>query len=168
MPNKIFWGSELSCDACWMWSKWILFEFYSVKEQYAKPYAEIPGPRELPIIGNSWRFAPIIGDYSIVKTLITNPITLCHWYSNDGSASEPQIKNVSLLLRLRCFRARTERRDEIPFRTRVRLRKFRFVPILQIARTAHLLHQILIRNHGAVSTTAVITSNNEKKVCNKH
>lgn len=27
----------------------------------AKPYSEIPGPKELPIIGNSWRFAPIIG-----------------------------------------------------------------------------------------------------------
>lgn len=27
----------------------------------AKPYRNIPGPKELPIIGNSWRFAPIIG-----------------------------------------------------------------------------------------------------------
>lgn len=27
----------------------------------AKPYSSIPGPKELPLIGNSWRFAPIIG-----------------------------------------------------------------------------------------------------------
>lgn len=27
-----------------------------------KPYSAIPGPRELPIIGNAWRFAPIIGE----------------------------------------------------------------------------------------------------------
>lgn len=26
-----------------------------------KPYSSIPGPKELPLIGNSWRFAPIIG-----------------------------------------------------------------------------------------------------------
>lgn len=26
-----------------------------------KDYSEIPGPKGLPIIGNSWRFAPIIG-----------------------------------------------------------------------------------------------------------
>ncbi|CRL06719.1 CLUMA_CG019477, isoform A [Clunio marinus] len=37
----------------------------SAKEQYAKPYADIPGPRELPIIGNAWRFAPIIGQHKI-------------------------------------------------------------------------------------------------------
>lgn len=32
-------------------------------ETNVKPYSEIPGPRELPIIGNAWRFAPIIGKY---------------------------------------------------------------------------------------------------------
>lgn len=26
-----------------------------------KEYSEIPGPKEMPIIGNSWRFAPLIG-----------------------------------------------------------------------------------------------------------
>nr|AZR39410.1 cytochrome P450 [Agasicles hygrophila] len=30
-----------------------------------KDYSLIPGPRELPLIGNSWRFAPIIGHYKI-------------------------------------------------------------------------------------------------------
>lgn len=26
-----------------------------------RPYHEIPGPKQLPLLGNSWRFAPIIG-----------------------------------------------------------------------------------------------------------
>ncbi|XP_069672594.1 probable cytochrome P450 301a1, mitochondrial [Periplaneta americana] len=30
----------------------------------AKPYEEIPGPKPLPLVGNIWRFLPIIGEYS--------------------------------------------------------------------------------------------------------
>ncbi|CAH1117306.1 unnamed protein product [Phaedon cochleariae] len=30
-----------------------------------KEYSDIPGPKELPFIGNAWRFAPIIGQYKI-------------------------------------------------------------------------------------------------------
>ncbi|CAG9860317.1 unnamed protein product [Phyllotreta striolata] len=30
-----------------------------------KDYKDIPGPKELPFIGNSWRFAPLIGHYKI-------------------------------------------------------------------------------------------------------
>ena len=26
-----------------------------------KPYSAIPGPKELPLVGNAWRFAPVIG-----------------------------------------------------------------------------------------------------------
>lgn len=29
---------------------------------HVKPYSEVPGPKELPLIGNSWRFAPLIGE----------------------------------------------------------------------------------------------------------
>lgn len=32
-----------------------------------KPYCEVPGPRELPLIGNAWRFLPVIGHFSIEK-----------------------------------------------------------------------------------------------------
>ncbi|KAH1000878.1 hypothetical protein HUJ04_013154 [Dendroctonus ponderosae] len=34
-------------------------------DQTVKPYEAIPGPKELPLIGNAWRFAPIIGQYKI-------------------------------------------------------------------------------------------------------
>ncbi|KAK9877540.1 hypothetical protein WA026_018647 [Henosepilachna vigintioctopunctata] len=30
-----------------------------------KPYDAIPGPKQLPLIGNAWRFAPLIGQYKI-------------------------------------------------------------------------------------------------------
>lgn len=33
-------------------------------EDIVKPYHEIPGPKSLPFIGNSWRFAPFIGKIS--------------------------------------------------------------------------------------------------------
>lgn len=31
-----------------------------------KEYNEIPGPKELPLIGNAWRFAPFIGKLMII------------------------------------------------------------------------------------------------------
>ncbi|EFA07521.1 cytochrome P450 49A1 [Tribolium castaneum] len=34
-------------------------------EATPRPYSAIPGPKELPLIGNAWRFAPIIGQYKI-------------------------------------------------------------------------------------------------------
>lgn len=29
----------------------------------AKPFQEIPGPKPLPLLGNTWRFLPVFGDY---------------------------------------------------------------------------------------------------------
>jgi hypothetical protein len=29
---------------------------------YAKPFEDIPGPKPLPIIGNTWRFIPYLGN----------------------------------------------------------------------------------------------------------
>lgn len=37
----------------------------AINETAIKPYSSIPGPKELPLIGNSWRFAPIIGKKNI-------------------------------------------------------------------------------------------------------
>ncbi|XP_044254761.1 probable cytochrome P450 301a1, mitochondrial [Tribolium madens] len=31
----------------------------------AKPYSEIPGPKPIPILGNTWRLLPIIGQYDV-------------------------------------------------------------------------------------------------------
>nr|QZM07456.1 cytochrome P450 monooxygenase CYP301A1 [Lasioderma serricorne] len=36
---------------------------WAVKE--VKPYSEVPGPKPLPILGNTWRLLPIIGQYTI-------------------------------------------------------------------------------------------------------
>lgn len=49
----------------------ILPEYYdapTINEQVVdsvRPYSEIPGPKGLPFVGNSWRFAPLIGHYKI-------------------------------------------------------------------------------------------------------
>ncbi|KAK7862097.1 hypothetical protein R5R35_012225 [Gryllus longicercus] len=39
----------------------------SAEEAAARPYSEVPGPRQLPLLGNAWRFLPLIGHYSIEK-----------------------------------------------------------------------------------------------------
>ena len=31
--------------------------------ELAKPFRDMPGPKPLPIIGNSWRFLPVVGKY---------------------------------------------------------------------------------------------------------
>lgn len=31
----------------------------------SRPYSEVPGPRPLPILGNTWRLIPVIGQYQI-------------------------------------------------------------------------------------------------------
>lgn len=41
-----------------------------------KEYNEIPGPKELPIIGNAWRFAPIIGEYFNFRILLIRLILI--------------------------------------------------------------------------------------------
>lgn len=30
-----------------------------------KPYSQIPGPKPIPILGNTWRLLPVIGQYDI-------------------------------------------------------------------------------------------------------
>lgn len=34
-------------------------------QETAKPYSELPGPRPMPILGNTWRLIPYIGQYQI-------------------------------------------------------------------------------------------------------
>lgn len=39
---------------------------YTAEEfQTSKPYSEVPGPKPLPILGNTWRLIPYIGQYQI-------------------------------------------------------------------------------------------------------
>lgn len=38
---------------------------YATEFQYIKSYGEIPGPKPMPVIGNTWRVMPIIGQYDI-------------------------------------------------------------------------------------------------------
>lgn len=35
------------------------------QQQNAIPFSEIPGPKPLPLIGNIWRYLPLVGDYKI-------------------------------------------------------------------------------------------------------
>lgn len=44
----------------------------ATKNARPRPYAEVPGPKGLPFIGNSWRFAPIIGMASTQLQSIQN------------------------------------------------------------------------------------------------
>jgi hypothetical protein len=45
---------------------------------YAKPFEDIPGPKPLPIIGNTWRFIPYLGN-----------VTFCFLtHLNDNKSSE--------------------------------------------------------------------------------
>lgn len=37
---------------------------------YAKEYSELPGPKSLPLLGNSWRFLSIIGEFNIKNTIV--------------------------------------------------------------------------------------------------
>ncbi|XP_047106300.1 probable cytochrome P450 49a1 [Schistocerca piceifrons] len=33
----------------------------------ARPFAQIPGPRALPLVGNAWRFLPLVGQYAVER-----------------------------------------------------------------------------------------------------
>lgn len=74
LPNEI--GALNRADVTERWEKtttiWFnlifLLNFYLFFSNRVKPYSEVPGPKGLPIIGNSWRFAPFIGKFHIWLT----------------------------------------------------------------------------------------------------
>lgn len=55
LPNEI---AEIDHDVL---NNRIINENDLIEISPPKPYSSIPGPKEWPLIGNSWRFAPIIG-----------------------------------------------------------------------------------------------------------
>lgn len=34
-------------------------------QECARPYSEVPGPKPLPLVGNTWRFLPFIGKVKV-------------------------------------------------------------------------------------------------------
>ncbi|CAH1406869.1 unnamed protein product [Nezara viridula] len=42
-----------------------LSQLAACPSEVVRPYQEVPGPRPLPIIGNTWRFLPVVGDIEV-------------------------------------------------------------------------------------------------------
>lgn len=38
--------------------------------QRVKPYDEVPGPKQLPLLGNAWRFLPFVGKFLLIFLFI--------------------------------------------------------------------------------------------------
>nr|QFU80944.1 cyp302a1 [Eotetranychus kankitus] len=58
-----------SCPVKATTSKSILCPFSSqISTNRSKPYESIPGPKPLPLIGNTWRYLPLIGEYDLENT----------------------------------------------------------------------------------------------------
>ncbi|XP_077293107.1 cytochrome P450 CYP12A2-like isoform X1 [Arctopsyche grandis] len=55
-------------------------EYHCSKEEWdnAKPFSQVPGPVPLPIIGNTWRFLPKIGEYGNMATDISKLFDKMH------------------------------------------------------------------------------------------
>ncbi|XP_011500803.1 PREDICTED: probable cytochrome P450 301a1, mitochondrial [Ceratosolen solmsi marchali] len=51
----------------------------SASELQAKPYEDIPGPKPLPILGNTWRLFPVIGQYTISDTARISQLFYQHY-----------------------------------------------------------------------------------------
>lgn len=101
----------------------------SVSAAALKPFESIPGPKPLPLIGNIWRYLPLIGDYKpdtlfenavhnrsrygpIVREKITNKLTILHLFDpNDvesffrQDSKAPQRRSHRALLKYRLSRA---------------------------------------------------------------
>ena len=48
-------------------------------ELQVRPYEEIPGPKALPILGNTWRLFPVIGQYTISDTARISQLFYQHY-----------------------------------------------------------------------------------------
>lgn len=48
-----------------VWGQWrrMTTAAQACEADLARPYSEVPGPRALPLLGNTWRLLPYIGKY---------------------------------------------------------------------------------------------------------
>jgi hypothetical protein len=49
----------------------------------AKPYSAVPGPRQLPLIGNAWRFLPYIGKCGVPYKYHLTSLSLVYTLANN-------------------------------------------------------------------------------------
>jgi hypothetical protein len=62
----------------------------------AKPYSAVPGPRQLPLIGNAWRFLPYIGKCGVsYKPHLTSLSLYYALASNLRASDEPNFMKIS-------------------------------------------------------------------------
>lgn len=45
-----------------------------------RPYAEIPGPKPIPVLGNTWRFIPYIGNTFFLCRSIFVIVKIIHYF----------------------------------------------------------------------------------------
>jgi hypothetical protein len=45
-------------------------EAQETKWKQARPYSDVPGPKPLPIVGNTWRFLPFVGTNTVLYTYL--------------------------------------------------------------------------------------------------
>ena len=65
----------------------------------AKPYSAVPGPQQLPFIGNAWRFLPYIGKYGVsYKYHLTSLSLLYTLASNFRANDEPNFVEICNLI----------------------------------------------------------------------
>jgi hypothetical protein len=53
-----------------------------------KPYSAVPGPRQLPLIGNAWRFLPYIGECGVSYKYHLTSLSLFYSVANNFRAND--------------------------------------------------------------------------------
>jgi hypothetical protein len=53
-----------------------------------KPYSAVPGPRQLPLIGNAWRFLPYIGECGVSYKYHLTSLSLLYTAANNFQAND--------------------------------------------------------------------------------
>lgn len=66
----------------------IYFPLYgSAPLSHARPYTAVPGPWGMPVLGNSWRFAPLVGEFEckyFISNIFVYSVIYCRPISHTG------------------------------------------------------------------------------------